>query len=636
VSLLTASRVGKSYGPDDIFSEITVEIPSGARIALVGPNGAGKTTLLNLLIKHDDPSAGVVNHSRGLRIGFLPQRPELHGDRTLWEEMLTVFTGVRQQESDLAELAHQLSDAQRPDHEAIVERYGRLQEAFETAGGYDYETRIKTVLTGLGFAADSYTKRLATLSGGQKTRGFLARLLLESPDLLVLDEPTNHLDIAAVEWLEGFLKAFKGAVLVVSHDRYFMDHVATIIWELDWGILELYHGNYTAYVRQREERHTRRWAEYETQQEKIAKEEEYIRRNIAGQNTRQAKGRLKRLDRLKRDELLSRPRQSRAMNLKLSTAIRSGDKVVMTNALSVGYPDSTAPLFSVPDVTLFRGEVAAVIGGNGVGKTTFLKTLLSKLSPHKGEVRFGAQIKIGYFAQAHESLDPNQTILDEVMSVRPMLISEARSYLGMYLFSGDEVYRPVGTLSGGERGRVALAKLALDGANVLLLDEPTNHLDIAAQEVLQAVLSDFNGTVLLVSHDRYLIDALATQIWHIEAGRLTVFEGNYQEYIEFREAAKIAAQPKPVTPVKTVAATKNGKSGNSDTRPLSKWERDKRTAAVEDAIQQLESTIKQITTDLATASATGSVESVRELGAKYESAQAALDEKLIEWEALVS
>jgi ATP-binding cassette subfamily F protein 3 len=217
-----------------------------------------------------------------------------------------------------------------------------------------------------------------------------------------------------------------------------------------------------------------------------------------------------------------------------------------------------------------------------------------------------------------------------------MLISEARSYLGMYLFSGDEVYRPVGTLSGGERGRVALAKLALDGANVLLLDEPTNHLDIAAQEVLQAVLSDFNGTVLLVSHDRYLIDALATQIWHIEAGRLTVFEGNYQEYIEFREAAKIAAQPKPVTPVKTVAATKNGKSGNSDTRPLSKWERDKRTAAVEDAIQQLESTIKQITTDLATASATGSVESVRELGAKYESAQAALDEKLIEWEALVS
>lgn len=639
MSILTATKVGRSFGADDIFQDISVEIPHGARVALVGPNGAGKTTLLNILIGKDEPSAGVVSRAKGLSIGFLPQRPELHGERTIWDEMLTAFSDLLRREHELNDLAALMSETDRPDHEQIVDRYGKLQEQFEAAGGYAYETKIRQVLTGLGFGAEEYGRTLGVLSGGQKTRAFLARLLLESPDLLVLDEPTNHLDIQAVEWLEGFLNGFKGAVLVVSHDRYFMDHVANTIWEMDWGTIETYRGNYTAYIQQREDRHARRWIEYETQQEKIAKEEEYIRRNMAGQNTRQAKGRLKRLDRLKRDELLTRPRESRAMHLKLTTAIRSGDKVLMTRHLAVGYPDMQRPLFTVPDLTLYRGEIGAVIGGNGVGKTTFLKTLLGELAPMAGESRLGAQVKVGYFAQAHEKLDPNKTILDELLTVKQMLISEARSYLGMFLFSGEDVYRTVGTLSGGERGRVALAKLALDGSNFLLLDEPTNHLDIAAQEVLQAVLSEFNGTILIVSHDRYLIDALATQIWQVEAGNMNVFNGSYHEFVEAREAAKLAqfnAKQSANTAAKAAAPKATLPKIGANGRPMNKYEIEKRTAALEQEIHKLEVKLVELSGDLETASSAGKTDKVRELGLAYTATEAELDARWGELEILLT
>jgi len=636
MSILTASKVGKSFGAEQIFDHVTVDIAHGARIALVGPNGAGKTTLLNILIRKDEPTEGSVGHARSLTIGFLPQRPELHGSRTIWEEMMTAFASIRRMESDLADLATRMGDTAAPDHEATVERYGELQERFEAAGGYTFETQIRQVLSGLGFGPNDYDTLISQLSGGQKTRAFLARLLLQAPGLLILDEPTNHLDIVAVEWLEGFLNKFKGAVLVVSHDRYFMDHVANIIWELDWGRLESYHGNYTAYVRQREERHAHHWAEFETQQEKIAKEEDYIRRNMAGQNTRQAKGRLKRLDRLKRDELITRPRTNSAMRLKLSTAIRSGDKVLMARDLAVGYPDIHMPLFAVPDLTLFRGEVAALIGGNGVGKTTFLKTILEQIPPKHGEVRFGAQVKIGYFAQAHELLNPANTVLEELLTVKHMLVSEARSYLAPFLFTGDDVYRPIETLSGGERGRVALAKLALGGANLLLLDEPSNHLDIPAQEVLQAVLAEFAGTILLVSHDRYLIDALATRIWHVEAGRLNVFDGSYAEYTQARDAELAAVSSGRVASRPQAAPSKPVTKSNGNGRPLSKHELDKRTAAIEQEIHQLEIKLVQLSGDLGTASTAGKVDKVRELGTAYEAAQAALETKMNEWEALLT
>jgi ATP-binding cassette subfamily F protein 3 len=575
---------------------------------------------------------------KGLSIGFLPQRPELVGNRTLWLEMLTAFTALRQHEAELADLAHQMSDTTRPDAAEIIDKYGRLQEAFELAGGYDYETRIRQVLQGLGFDAGDYDTPLTILSGGQKTRALLARLLLENPDLLVLDEPTNHLDVDAVEWLESFLNTWKGALLIVSHDRYFMDHVVGVIWEMDWGRVEVFSGNYSQYVRQREERHATQWADYEAQQEMIAKEEEYIRRNMAGQNTRQAKGRLRRLERLKRDELITRPREARTLHLNLQTNIRSGDKVLMTKDLIIGYQDDQVPLFSVPDLTLYRGEVGAVIGPNGVGKTTFLKTLLNQLAPLSGWSKLGASVKVGYFAQAHEALNEGNSILDELFTVRNMPISQARSYLATFLFTGDDVYRPISTLSGGERGRVALAKLALDGANFLLLDEPTNHLDIPAQEVLQAVLSEFSGTILLVSHDRYLIDALATQVWAIKPGQLNVFEGNYQDYVAAREAAKVAARDRLAAPASQNRPDRRARGAQAapPRGGMSTREREKRTTAVEAEIHRLELQLVQLSGDLGAASEAGQVERVRQLGAAYSAAQSELDAKMLEWEDLLA
>ncbi|NDJ77038.1 MAG: ABC-F family ATP-binding cassette domain-containing protein, partial [Chloroflexi bacterium] len=553
-------------------------------------------------------------------------------ERTLWDEMLTAFEGLRAREAQLAKLAEEMSDPDQDALDEVVERYGRLEEQFERDGGYAYETRIRQVLQGLGFATEHYRMPLQHLSGGQQTRALLARLLLESPDLLVLDEPTNHLDINAIEWLESFLNTWDGALLAVSHDRYFMDHVINTTWEMDWGQIEVYRGNYSHYVQQREERHERLAKEYEAQQEFIAKEEEYIRRNMAGQNTSQAKGRLRRLERYKRDKLIYRPRTRRNIALNLQADLRSGDKVLMTYNLQAGYVPGQ-PMVCAPDITLYRGEVAAIIGPNGVGKTTLLKTLLHDLPPLDGNVRLGAAVVPGYFAQAHEGLNPDNSVLDELLLVRNLPISEARNYLASFLFTGDDVFRPVSTLSGGERGRLALAKLALDGANFLLMDEPTNHLDIPSQEILQTVLAAFNGTILLVSHDRYLIDELATQVWEIQPGHMTVFEGTYQEFLAAREAERQAAREQKQTEHPLVE-TEHQPDNN---RPrLTEYQRNRRIAELESHIHELETRLDTLTGELGTASATGAVERVAELGAEYTATETELDTALREWDNLLA
>lgn len=634
MAVLSANNVAKSFGANDIFSGVTVEIPHGAKIALVGPNGAGKTTLLEVLIKREEPTAGTVSHMKGLTIGYLPQRPHLDGARSLWDEMMTAFADLRAREARLHDLAHEMSEAEGDALDAIMARYGELEQAFERDGGYTYETRARQVLQGLGFSTDDYDMPLAHLSGGQKTRALLARLLLESPDLLVLDEPTNHLDINAVEWLENFLKTWDGALLVVSHDRYFMDHVISTIWEMEWGRVEVYRGNYSHYVQQREARHERIMREYEAQQEFIAKEEDYIRRNIAGQNTAQAKGRLRRLERLKRDSLIAPVRRQRHIHLNLRADLRSGEKVLMTNDLVIGY-ERDEPLVEVPDITLYRREVAAVIGPNGVGKTTLLKTLLHELPPLHGTARLGAAVEPGYFAQAHEGLNPDNSVLDELLTVRNLPLSEARNYLASFLFTGDDVFRPVATLSGGERGRLALAKLALAGANFLLMDEPTNHLDIPSQEILQDVLAAFDGTILLVSHDRYLIDALATQIWDVQPGGMTVFEGTYQEYLAARQAARESASAQgeaPAAPEKPAPAT----PAQPVRKTMSAYERNRRLAQVEKLINDLEVRLVNLSGELGDASAAGEVDRVRELGEAYTTAEAELNAALEEWEYLMS
>lgn len=625
--LLTTERLGKSFGALDIFENISVSLPEKARVGLVGPNGVGKTTLLRIIIGQEDASSGSVFRARGLRMGYLPQESDLNGEQTLWQECLKPFKSLLENQKELHRLEEDMSRSDAADD--LLEIYGRLQHEFEVSGGYMYETRIRQTLTGLGFAGEDANRPLSQLSGGQRTRALLARLLLSQPDLLLLDEPTNHLDISAVEWLENTLKDFSGAVLVISHDRFFLDQVADTIWEMDNGF-ETYHGNYSAYQNQREERRIRLLKEVEAQQEFIQKEQEYIRRNMAGQNTRQAQGRLKRLERFLEEKKLDRPVTNSTLHLNLTPTRRSGDLVIRTTSLSVGYADEGRPLFLVPDLILLRGECAAVIGPNGAGKTTLLKTLLGQIPPLGGEALMGAGLKIGYFAQAHEGLNPANTLMEEINKSAPkMLPAEVRDYLAKFLFTGDDVFKQIALLSGGERGRLALACLALSGANLLLLDEPTNHLDLASQDALQSVLQDFNGTILLVSHDRYLIDALATQIWDVlpDERLMKVFPGTYSEYAAFRRLEKEQESDiKPETRKKPAA----GKPAERPRRPDRK--RLEQMRLVETEISRLEEELSAIGRQLE--NPPDNPQKVLELGTDFNRIQQELDERMHQWEVL--
>jgi ATP-binding cassette subfamily F protein 3 len=663
MSILSASNLEKSFGPDDIFSSISLSIPHGARIAIVGPNGIGKTTLLRILVGLDEPTAGSVQRSRGLSIGYLPQEAVLTAEHSLWEECLAAFDDLRRQEIELAQLEAAMSDPDQT-QEALT-RYGVLQEAFEFQGGYTYETLIRQVLTGLGFSSRDYERPLNQLSGGQRTRALLARLLLSKPDLLVLDEPTNHLDMTAVEWLEGYLLTWEGAALLVSHDRYFLDKVAQHIWEMGIAGWETYRGNYTAYLQQRQERWQLRQQIYEAERERLDKELDYIKKHIAGQRTAQAKGKLRRLSRQveaieslgieamqgkswleissqadistnimsvaeverKIHALKSPLKKPPNLSIKLKSGQRSGNIILSAREVTIGYPSN--PLLSVDDLELRRLECAAVIGPNGAGKTTLLKTILGQQPPLAGEVNMGASLEIGYFAQAHEDLIPERTLVEEIESVAPnMLLADIRHYLARFLFTGEDVFRQVSTLSGGERGRLALAKLSLTNANLLLLDEPTNHLDIPSQEILQEVLSEFGGTILLVSHDRYLIDALGTQIWDITPERkaMRVFKGSYSEYHAQLEAEQAATESH--LPLKTQSKKKTGRDG----RKKGESRRNYRLQEIETMIGALEEQLARLTRQLEAPPMDS--QKVEELGEDYVEIQNEINALLAEWEQL--
>jgi ATP-binding cassette, subfamily F, member 3 len=664
--LVTATDLAKSFGSVDIFKGISLSIPHGARIAIVGPNGIGKTTLLRILLELEEPSAGELQKARGLTIGYLPQEAMLTGSHTLWDECLAALNELRTLESELARLETLMSDPEQADQ--ALERYGKLQPEFERRGGYTYEARIRQTLTGLGFDSSDFNRPIPQLSGGQRTRAVLARLLLYAPELLILDEPTNHLDIHAVEWLEGYLSQWEGATLIVSHDRYFLDRVVDHIWEMSANSLEVYRGNYSAYVQQRQQRWDLRQQVYESEKARLLKDMDYVKRNISGQNVQQAKGRLKRLSRevqaierlgfdavtgqnwsqiSEKIELSGHPlgveeveRRIRSikgpshrpphLHLNLKAGLRSGDLVLRTRDVAVGYQDEGRPLFRSPDLLLKRGECAAVIGPNGAGKTTFLKTILGQMPPLEGEVVLGASLHIGYFAQAHEDLKPERTLVEEIDSIAPnMLLAEVRHYLARFLFAGDDVFNKVSTLSGGERGRLALAKLSLMQANLLLLDEPTNHLDIPSQEILQEVLADYQGTILLVSHDRYLIDALGSQIWEILPGQtmLQAFEGTYTQYREYLEQQQAEQAAK-------VALTQEVVQRKSRPAPPSPEEKKRRARLkqVEERIAFLEGELATLSRRLESPPA--DLVKVQRLGQDYAACQEELDLLLIEWERL--
>lgn len=668
--LITTNSLTKSYGATDIFSGLNVSIEKGSRLGIVGPNGVGKTTLLRILAGEDESSQGSVTRSKGVRCGYLSQEADFKMQGTLWDACHSVFEDLIKQQSEM----HRLEELMATDH-AVLEEYGKLQEDFERRGGYTYETRIKQVLTGLGFDAPDYALALDHLSGGQRTRAFLARLLLSNPDILLLDEPTNHLDIRAVEWLEGYLNQWEGAAVIVSHDRYFLDKVSNIILEMLPGAYEVYNGNYSAYLKQREERIARRQEIFESEKEKLNKEMEYIRKNVAGQNVLQAKGKLKRISRLiqaieqigfeaalnqkwsetaaevsvttsimsveeagKRINALRSPvRTLPHLHLRLGSEKRSGDMVIRTKDLEVGFPDKF--LFKSPDIELRRQDCAALIGPNGAGKSTFLKTILGQFEPLAGEVILGSSLHIGYFAQAHEGLDPNKTLLEEIDSIKPnWLPGQIRDYLGKYLFSGDDVYKKVSMLSGGERGRLALSKLALEDTNLLLLDEPTNHLDIPSQEVLEAVLEDYQGTILLITHDRYLVDAVATQIWEIEPdeAHLLAFKGTYSELRAEREQreyeAFMAAQKVSGSKLKVEGQNPKVESKKSKVEAKEERRRSAQLQELENQIAKLEAQLAEISLTLANPPK-GAGEVLR-LAKEYDRVQKEMDEKMAGWEEL--
>lgn len=623
--IVSASGLAKSYGAQDVFADVSFDIPHRAKIALVGPNGSGKTTLLRLIADQERPTAGAIHRAKGTRVAYLPQQGERFFDDggTLWEAMLDVFSDLLAQAAELERLEEAMVDPETRDQ--ALEKYSPVLESFELAGGYRYESRIEQVLCGVGFDKWDFQRPVAQLSGGQKTRALLARLLLEDPDLLLLDEPTNHLDLAGIEWLENYLASWKGAMVVVAHDRAFLDAAVERVWDLAWGRLERYRGNYTAYVSQKAERVARQQALYERQQEFIARTEEFIRRNIAGQRSGEAKGRRKQLARLERIE---KPREHRPMSLSLGETARSGDLVLGLYDLAVGY-DPGDVLFTAEKFELWRGQRVALLGANGSGKTSLLRTIIGEVPPLAGRVRIGASVQLGYFAQGHTDLALDRTVLETILDASGLTVSEARNMLGRYRFPGDDVFKRVGDLSGGEQARVALAVLVLQGANVLILDEPANHLDIPSQEVLERVLADFDGTLLMVTHDRYLIRSLSTRVWAIEDGKLWEFKEGYEAYCDWtaqrrrRRGVRETEHEVETTGRRTRKRSKAAKRGAEH--------RARRQAEFERRIHELEARQAELEEELAAASEQEAIERVRELGAEYSRVQETLDALLAAW-----
>ncbi len=661
MSILTFDKLSRAYGGNDIFISLDGKIEVDSKIGLVGPNGIGKTTLLQLLAGVEETLTGDIYRADNLSIGYLRQEAVLafaDKENTLGDEMMLVFERVFEMERKMRSIEEGMADGSATDED--YDLYGDLQIKVDLHGLYDYERRIERTLDGLGFDKEDWNKPINILSGGQKTRALLGKLVLEVPDLLILDEPTNHLDIEAIRWLEGILHVWQGALIVVSHDRYFLDRVVNRIWEMSPINIDEYKGNYTAYLHQRAERRARTQIEWDAMMERFWSELKFIQKHtLADLN---AKGRFKRITReveaiqshgidalryIKRKSwseytnnferknppatvkalekaikgLKSPITEQRDMRVKLVAEERSGEVVLRGRNLEIGY-ERNDPLFTADDFELIRGDVAGLIGPNGVGKSSMLKTILEKIPALKGHINFGVGLQIGYFAQAHNELEHENTVLEELMRHKNIGIQAARHYLAPYLFTGDDVFKEVSSLSGGERGRLALAILALQGANLLLLDEPTNHLDIPAQEVLQEVLESYDGTIILVTHDRYLVDRLASQIWDLQDGHMRVFKGTYEKYLSVLDAEKVENDNQPKKKVK-----KEVEEPAVDPKLVQR---------METQIISLESEIKELETLLAHASAAGNGDTITMLSQQYKAQQQRLHELNVEWEELAT
>lgn len=626
-----AQDLEQRFGGNTIFSNISFSVPDNARIGLVGPNGAGKTTLLKIMTGQQEPTSGQFTINKGLKVGYIAQENALDEDKTIWDEMLTVFDNLIEKNKRITKMQEQI--AEHPEDEDLLKRYDQLAYDFEQEGGFTYQAEIKSILNGFNFKENTWQKVIGTLSGGEKTRLAFVKLLLQKPPVLLLDEPTNYLDLDTLDWLEAFLKNYQGAIITVSHDQYFLDHLANQIFELNFRKLTTFKGNYSQYVKERELMNNQQEAAYEKQQEKIKKEEEFIQKNLVrASTTKRAQSRRKALDKMER---IKPPKHKQKVRINFTSDRPSGKEVLIAKDLTIGYPDKT--MVSDIDFQVNKNDRVAIIGPNGIGKSTLLKTIMKKIEPKDGSIKYGASLDIGYYDQELQSLDPSKTVLDTIWDRhKTMPEKEVRSILASFLFTAEDIDKTVGQLSGGQKARLTLTVLSLEKDNFLLMDEPTNHLDIEAKEVLEQALNTYDGTLLFVSHDRYFINELANKIISVRDGHAKIYNGNYSYYLDekAKQAAAVQEAEAEQTESTTSANQNKGKLSYQEqkARDSQKRKLERAVSEAEARIEKLEAEEQEIQTEMANPDIAASFEKLGPLQEKLSAVQEQLEQANNDWE----
>ncbi|CTO96918.1 ABC transporter ATP-binding protein [Streptococcus pneumoniae] len=627
--ILQANKIERSFAGEVLFDNINLQVDERDRIALVGKNGAGKSTLLKILVGEEEPTSGEINKKKDISLSYLAQDSRFESENTIYDEMLHVFNNLRRTERQLRQMELEMGEKSGEDLDKLMSDYDRLSENFRQAGGFTYEADIRAILNGFKFDESMWQMKIAELSGGQNTRLALAKMLLEKPNLLVLDEPTNHLDIETIAWLENYLVNYSGALLIVSHDRYFLDKVATITLDLTKHSLDRYVGNYSRFVELKEQKLATEAKNYEKQQKEIAALEDFVNRNLVrASTTKRAQSRRKQLEKMER---LDKPEAGKkAANMTFQSEKTSGNVVLTVENTAIGYDGE---VLSQPiNLDLRKMNAVAIVGPNGIGKSTFIKSIVDQIPFIKGEKRFGANVEVGYYDQTQSKLTPSNTVLDELWNdfkLTPEV--EIRNRLGAFLFSGDDVKKSVGMLSGGEKARLLLAKLSMENNNFLILDEPTNHLDIDSKEVLENTLIDFDGTLLFVSHDRYFINRVATHVLELSENGSTLYLGDYDYYVEKKataemsqtEEASTSNQAKEASPVNDYQAQKESQK---EVRKLMR-----QIESLEAEIEELESQSQAISEQMLE---TNDADKLMELQAELDKISHRQEEAMLEWEEL--
>ena len=627
--ILQANKIERSFAGEVLFDNINLQVDERDRIALVGKNGAGKSTLLKILVGEEEPTSGEINKKKDISLSYLAQDSRFESENTIYDEMLHVFDDLRRTEQQLRQMELEMGEKSGEDLEKLMSDYDRLSENFRQAGGFTYEADIRAILNGFKFDESMWQMKIAELSGGQNTRLALSKMLLEKPNLLVLDEPTNHLDIETIAWLENYLVNYSGALIIVSHDRYFLDKVATITLDLTKHSLDRYVGNYSRFVELKEQKQATEAKNYEKQQKEIAALEDFVNRNLVrASTTKRAQSRRKQLEKMER---LDKPEAGKkAANMTFQSEKTSGNVVLTVENVAIGYDGE---VLSQPiNLDLRKMNAVAIVGPNGIGKSTFIKSIVDQIPFIKGEKRFGANVEVGYYDQTQSKLTPSNTVLDELWNdfkLTPEV--EIRNRLGAFLFSGDDVKKSVGMLSGGEKARLLLAKLSMENNNFLILDEPTNHLDIDSKEVLENALIDFDGTLLFVSHDRYFINRVATHVLELSENGSTLYLGDYDYYVEKKaevemthaEETSTSNQAKEASPVNDYQAQKENQK---EVRKLMR-----QIENLEAEIEELESQSQAISEQMLETNDAGKL---MELQAELDKISHRQEEAMLEWEEL--